>query len=141
MIIGNMSKRKFDFNDFQLNWVNDTGIKILGITFFNDYFHTQNFNWTRQINKLLETLNAWRCRNLSFKGKVMVINTLALSQIWHLGSIVHPLKTALENIESSVFNFLWSDETEYVGRDTIYLPICKGGLGLLNPQRQIQNSR
>ena len=138
MIIGNMSKCKFDIDDFQLNWVNDTGIKILGITFFNDYFYTQNHNWTIQINKLITTLTTWSGRDLSLKGKALVINSLALSQIWYLGSIVEPSKKALKRINTAIFKFLWSTKMEQVKRDIIFLPITKGGLGILNPQRQIQ---
>ena len=138
MVIGNTSKQKFHIDDFPLNWVIGTGIKTLGITFFNDYFHTQNFNWTIQINKLKNTLDAWKSRSLSFKGKSMVINAMALSKIWYLGTVIEPLRKALKKINSSIFNFFWSDKMELVSRDTIFLPFSKGGLGVLNPDRQIQ---
>ena len=138
MLIGNRFKHKFDPTEFHLNWVNNTGIKILGITFFNDYFHTQNFNWTNQINKLTSTLDAWKSRTLSHRGKATVVNNLALSKIWYLGSIVEPRKKALKAIKSSIFKFLWNEKMEQVSRDTVFLPLNKGGLGVINPEIQIQ---
>ena len=40
--------------------------------------------WEPAIAKLEKRLTAWSGRQLSFQGKTVIINTLALSQIWHL---------------------------------------------------------
>ena len=113
-------------------------VKVLGITFFNDTLHMQNHNWKEMLTKLEKVLNLWKVRRLSLKGKSLVVNTLALSKIWYLGTIIKPLKWATKQIKSLVFKFIWDGSTEQVSRDTLYLPVEMGGLGILEPWRQMQ---
>ena len=40
--------------------------------------------WEPPVAKLEQRLSAWKGRQLTLQGKTTVINTLALSQIWHL---------------------------------------------------------
>ena len=42
------------------------------------------------------------------------------------------------SIKSLVFNFIWDGSTEQVSRDTLYLSEGEGGLGILEPWRQMQ---
>ena len=139
MRIGVLDWVKIDILDYpQINWVQNDGIKILGITFFNDYFQTQNYNWTTQIHKLDISLNQWKPRHLSLKGRALIINSIALSKLWYLGTIIKPLRKSLKSINKAIFDFLWNGQMCMISRDTCFLPLYKGGLGLLNPKRQIQ---
>ena len=36
-----------------------------------------------------KVLSSWRQRSLSFKGKALVINPLALSRVWYVASLIH----------------------------------------------------
>ena len=46
------------------------------------------------------------------------------------------------SIEKVIFKFLWGDTgNEPIKRQTLYLPIHKGGLGLLHPKHQSQALR
>ena len=40
--------------------------------------------WEAPVAKVEKRLLSWKGRQLTFQGKATVINTLALSQIWHL---------------------------------------------------------
>ena len=63
-----------------LRWVKQ--LPLLGATFsVGDYTIP---TWEPAIAKLEKGLTAWSGRQLSFQGKTVIINTLALSQIWHL---------------------------------------------------------
>ena len=116
----------------------ETSVKVLGITFFNDMFHMQNHNWKEVLTKLDQILNIWKVRHLSLKGRSLIVNTLALSKIWYLGTIVRPLKKDITKIKSLIFKFIWDGSMEQVSRDTLYLPVWRGGLGILEPWRQMQ---
>ena len=59
----------------QITWVNDIGLKILGVTFFNDPLYTINYNWTVVVTKLIAKLNHLRYRPLSLRGKAIILNT------------------------------------------------------------------
>ena len=125
-----------------VQWMNDTGVKILGVTFFPDFQAIENFNWTKVLNKLKIILDRLRYRTLSLRGKVIILNTLALSKFWFLSSIIHIPPWAVRTLESLVFQFLWDTSgPEPIKRTTIYLPISQGGLGLLHPLYQNQALR
>ena len=115
-------------------WQNDSGVNILGITFFPDLLSIQNFNWTTLLRKLKSFLDRLRYRPLSLRGKVVILNTMALSKIWFLASVIHIPAWAITTLESHIFKFLWDTAgPEPIARKTLYLPISRGGLGLLHP--------
>ena len=93
MSIGVLDWVKIDILDYpQVNWVQNDGIKVRGFTFFNDYFQTQNYNWTAQLRNLDISLSQWKPRHLLLKGRVLIINSIALSKLWYLGTIIKPLR-------------------------------------------------
>ena len=65
---------------YGLQWVKD--LPLLGATFIVGDYHLPT--WEPAVAKLEACLLAWSGWSLSFQGKAVVINTLALSQIWHL---------------------------------------------------------
>ena len=68
----------------KIKWKNEEGIEILGITFFPDYLRTINYNWMKMTNELIKNIKNIKLRNLSLKGKVLVLNTIILSKIRYL---------------------------------------------------------
>ena len=120
-----------------IKWMNDEGLEILGITFFNDTLRTQNHNWMKVTSKIQNKLQNLTYRSLSLRGKVHILNAKALSLIWFTATIIPLPKWAATSIEKHTFKFLWnSKRTEPISRNTIYLPLDKGGLGLLHPTIQ-----
>ena len=146
LIISNNNTRYFEEQLKQQNntikWNEDTGLKILGIHFFTDDLHTQNYNWKNVIEKLKRKTDLLKTRNLSLRGKVILLNSVTLSKIWYLSSVIPMPNWALTSIEKVIFKFLWGDTgNEPIKRQTLYLPIHKGGLGLLHPKHQSQALR
>ena len=123
----------------QITWVNDIGLKILGVTFFNDPLYTINTNWTVVVTKLVAKLNNLRYRPLSLRGKTIIVNTVALSKIWFIASLLQLPKWALKQIEKHIYAFVWENKgMEPIQRKTLYLPTDQGGLGILHPLLQCQ---
>ena len=146
LIISNNNTRYFEEQLKQQNntikWNEDTGLKILCIHFFTDDLHTQNYNWKNVIEKLKRKTDLLKTRNLSLRGKVILLNSVTLSKIWYLSSVIPMPNWALTSIEKVIFKFLWGDTgNEPIKRQTLYLPIHKGGLGLLHPKHQSQALR
>ena len=56
---------------------------------------------------LKKTLLSWRLRNLSFRGKALVINALALSRIWYVPSLVHMPLWVLRMLNSLIFDLVF----------------------------------
>ena len=62
-------------------------IEVLAV--FVGIDNIEEANWRPQINAVENTLN-WCCqRHLTYCGKSIVINALALSRIWYMASLVH----------------------------------------------------
>ena len=110
-----------------ISWVTDK-IKILGIWF--GYGDLTEFNWTQRVVKLEKTLNLWRGRALSLKGKSLIINTLGTSKLWYTASVLPMPGPVVTKINKLIWDFLWSGKTPQVSRDTCVLPYDKGGLGI-----------
>ena len=75
-----------------------------------------------------DTLNIWLTRNLSLKGKITILKSLALPKLLYVSTNV-PVPTAImKEAESVIFNFLWNHKTPKVKRNVIIQPIEYGGL-------------
>ena len=113
---------------FGIQWVNQ--LPLLGATFSaGDYSEP---TWEPAVAKLEKRLSDWSGRRLSFQGKTTVINTLALSQIWHLCHIFPVPQWAVKRINKAVWSFFWSGKRDLVKRTVVCLPKSKGGFGVVN---------
>ena len=131
--------------DIPIKWCDESGLRLLGVTFWTDLLMTTNKNWSAVIEKLRVFTEKNRCRKLSLRGRAMNLNMAGLSKLWHLGT-VFPIPDWLRSkIETILFFYIWGkrfdgDENKKVNeplaRKTVYLPIEQGGLGLINPSIQ-----
>ncbi len=89
------------------------------------------------IGKIKTTIQEWNKPKLTMKGRVTVANQYLLSKIWYAAEIVPPRKEHIAKINSHIFKFVWGHKTEYVSRDTMFLPPSKGGLGILHMESKM----
>ena len=69
-------------------------------------------NWGPRINAVKKTLLSWRQRNLSFQGKGLVINVLALSRIWYVATLVLMPPWVLRMLNSLIPDFFSGNPNE-----------------------------
>jgi hypothetical protein len=62
-------------------------IKIVGFKIGNNV--TQDDIWHPIYVKFENVLNLWKSRHLSLLEKSIVVNVLATSKIWYIGSVLH----------------------------------------------------
>ena len=65
-------------------------------------------NWLPRIEAVQNCLKSWRHRTLSFKGKTFVLNALALSKIWYVGSLVEMPPWAKLQLDKLVYDYMTS---------------------------------
>ena len=95
----------YDF-DWYNNYIPD---KILDHIFGNvDY---TRLNLEPRIQKTKNTIEAWRHRELSYKGKALIINGLLTSTLWYTATSTHIPKWAISEIEQALYNFFWTPNT------------------------------
>ena len=121
----------------KINWRDGLGIKILGITFLTDPLHTTNYNWRLLCQQLEEQINYSKHRQLSFRGKVIMLNSKLLAPLWYLGAVLPVPDWYEKHINKLIFRYLWGDgKLEAIKRETLFLPKNKGGLGIFQPKKQ-----
>ena len=128
-------ERDIDFEKIQ--WKNYEGLEALGIFFFPDFIHTQNHNWKEATNDLKDQLENLKKRKLSLKGKILILNTMAMSKIWYLATVIPIPKIEEKAINMAIYSFLWGGENRNpITRATTHQPKEKGGLNLKDPKTQ-----
>jgi len=117
-------------------WDGEEPLRYLGYSIAPIEVHDQV--WERVVARMESTLARWSRRNLTLTGKVTVIRTLALSQLWYVASLT-PLPRATERrIETSIWSFLWSDKSRGpVARDKCLAPVTIGGLGMMHVKSMV----
>ena len=127
--------------------------QLHGVEWFNDYIPEKILgqfignidcsrkNWESKIQKINNVVDAWRCRDLSFKGKASVINGLLTSTLWYNATSLSLPSWALTRIEQSVYRFFWNDKQPLVSRNILSLPLKKGGFNVARLELKIKALR
>ena len=85
-----------------LDW---SSVKIKALGVFVGVGDLEEDNWRPRITAVDNVLKSWRARSLSFRGKSLVINALALSRIWYVASLIHMPPWVLRDLSILVFSF------------------------------------
>jgi hypothetical protein len=76
---GLLSQRNFQIKSFtSLSWISDN-IKTLGV--FHGYNKDTDDIWKKIINKMKSCTQVWKTRNLTFKGKTLIVKNFLLAQM------------------------------------------------------------
>ena len=96
-------------------------------------------NFRPKIAKMKHLLNSWKCRNLSLKGKITVINTLALSKLIYLCSILHTPEEVYAEVKNIITDFIWDGKTAKIAYSTLTKGIEDGGLKLVDLKLKVKS--
>ena len=89
-----------------------------------------------------ECAKAQSQRNLSLKGKTIVINTLILSKLWFMANVFPIPEDLIPEINKFMFRYLWKGSAaEQIAWETLFLPRDRGSLEILVPLTQGQALR
>ena len=105
-------------------------VKVLGI--FLGPGNLEEENWRPRITAVENALNSWRQRSLSFRGKALVINALALSRVWYVASLIHVPRWVGAELNTLIFKFFWSGKRDLVARRVVVQPFCLGGFSVVD---------
>ena len=91
--------------------------------------------WDEKIDKFIRTLNLWKMRDLSLKGKKTVINILAAACLWY---VYHLPDWALKKLNEALWTFLWGSKKDPVKQAAVKLPFELGGLQIVDLEKKSQ---
>ena len=80
-------------------------------------------------------------RDLTIKGRILIIKILLVSQIGFEVEMRSIPKHILKTIEDLIWQFLWNDKKALVNRNTMYLRPEDGGQNMINLKEFIKNKR
>ena len=110
-------------------------MKVLGVYLGNGNLEEEEENWRPLINAVEKCLNSERSRSLSYSGKALIDNALALSRVWYIASLIcmliglHPT--------SILFPFFWSGKRDLVARDVVHHSTLQGSFGVVSVRYKV----
>ena len=78
--------------------ITTNAFKTLGIWFSHDYREASKLNFDNKLQSMENILNIWTSRNLSWKGKDVIIKTLVIPQISHLLALCYCPENILKKL-------------------------------------------
>ena len=112
-----------------LDW---SSAKLMTLGVFISHGNLEEDNWRPRIDAVDHVLTSWRSRSLTFCGKALFINALALSRVWYVASLVHVPAWVEKELSHFVFSFFWSGKRELVSRSTVVQPHLFGRFSVVN---------
>ena len=86
-----------------------------------------------------QLLNSWKCRKLSIKGKITVINSLAISKLIYLASIILVPERVYEEVKKLIIDFIWNGKTPKIAYSTLIQSTERGGLKLVDFRTKVKS--
>ena len=102
-----------------IRWTNEKN-KILG--FYFGKTDVSKDNWEPTIAKIKLLLNIWCRKKLTLNGKVTVVNSLATNGIWYLSNLIELPNKYAKQIDTIIFNFIWSYKKHLISKEQLQLP-------------------
>ena len=109
-----------------------SSVKIKVLQVFLGPLDLEEDNWRPRLSAVENVLLSWHQRALSFRGKALVINALALSCIWYVASLIHMPSWVLRELNSLVFKFFWKGKPDLVSCAVVVQPNCCGGFSVVD---------
>ena len=82
----------------------DVYVKSLGIYFCKNKDIGLEINWSEErILKIKQLLNLWKQRNLTLKGKIMILKSLIMSKIFYASQVLSCPKEIIKELDKLFF--------------------------------------
>ena len=114
--------------------------KILGV-WFSALEDCSSYNVEPIVSKIERTLDQWRQRDLTLKGKITVGKSLIVSKLIYVMAVEQIPRRYLEVIQSHLMKFLWRGRPPKVAKRTLCQAIKAGGLKCPDVMLMYQASR
>ena len=127
-------------NLFGLYWTEEV-IHTLGVSLSGDENDHYILNYKKRLKNMKNLLSSWKCRRLSLKGKVTVINTLAVSPFLYLASVIHVPVQVIQDVKKLVVDFIWDSKPPKVAYDVMIQSIENGGFKLVDFESKVKSPK
>ncbi len=111
-------------------WRRD-GFKFLGVFLGSGTYKEKN--WEGILEKVCLRLSNWKwlIPQLSYRGRVLIVNNLVASTLWHKMAVLDPPAVVIKDIQRCLVDFFWTGQ-HWLRPAVLYLPLNEGGQGLID---------
>ncbi len=99
------SLKDSDYYPYGLSWIK-ASVPSLGIIFTTLAKENYLLNCRPRITKLKNTLQLWSQRGLTLKGKVAILNSVALTPLIYLSSVIDTPDSVIKEVDNIITEFL-----------------------------------
>ena len=124
-------------NPFGLDW-SGKYVSSLGICISGDESDLYELNYKSRILNMKNLLNSWKGRKLSLKGKVTVINTLAITPLLYVASVIHTPEKVFKEVKDLIVEFMWNGKGKKIAYDVLIQTVEEGGLKLVDFESKVK---
>ncbi|CAG8826430.1 5344_t:CDS:1, partial [Gigaspora rosea] len=103
--------------NFKILKQNET-VTILGYT-VNNKGYAPNSLWSNTIQRLKQIADNINSRNLSLKGRILIVNTLIISRIWYMATLLPPSSKQIVELNKIIMKSIKCD-TNILPRYSIF---------------------
>ena len=135
-LVGKMEKE--GNNPLELKWLHNP-VKILGIHVSYGKKGNNQHDFNHKLQKLQTNLDLWRARDLTLFGRVLIIKSLALSQLIYSASNLNVPQEITPMIKTKLVIFLW--QKDKIKREGLYQDRDKGGIRMIDVETMIKALR
>ena len=114
-----------------VNWEKDS-IKALGVFFGYNEQDIEEKNWRNKIETIKKLLNKWNYRDLTMQGRILILKTLALSQVVYLISSICVPNWVVNEINKEFYSFVWKYKRDKICRKVLVNDFEMGGLKMID---------
>jgi hypothetical protein len=69
--------------------------------------NVEGADWNTLVGRLERQLGVWKQRQLSFRGRALIVNTLGLSLFWYQATAFDMPKVVVAKVNKIIFPFVW----------------------------------
>jgi hypothetical protein len=105
-------------------------IKMLGIYINRNEEQSIRENYKERLDKIENIVKLWGLRNMTLKGKIIIVNTLLISQLLYVCSVLEPPDWAIQKFKKMIMDIIWNNKKPKVKYKCLISTISDGGLKL-----------
>ena len=102
--------------------------KALGVTFTKNTNEMAHYNVEERFKKFKSVLHLWSQRDLSLKGKITILKSLALPQLTYITNTMYVTNDFVQKVEKEIQKFVWSYKPPKIKESTLIADVHQGGL-------------
>ena len=111
----------------------DEAVKILGVSFHHNMNMMYKLNFTDKLEKAKAILQVWSARQLTLMGKIVIVNTLLVSQFtYQLASVPTSPENFFKEFKRIILSFIWEERPHRVRYEKLIQSYEQGGLKLVD---------